>query len=158
MKNIEFKKMKREEIVQVSTLIENLFNEFIGIDYSQAGRATFLEYISANKLEERFLKENHFFLTAQDNGKIIGIIEVRDYNHISLLFVNKKYHNKGIARTLFQKAIDLCLQSISGPEEIEVNSSIYAEKIYQSLGFVKTQEKQQKDGIIYIPMKCKINR
>jgi len=41
-------------------------------------------------------------------------------------------------------------------EELEVNSSPYAEHIYKKLGFVKTEDKQEQDGIIYIPMRYKI--
>ena len=86
-----------------------------------------------------------------------GIIELRDCNHISLLFVHKNYHSQGIAKNLFNKANELCKQYNPDIEEIAVNSSLYAEKIYKKLGFKKVNTKQEKDGIIYIPMIYEIN-
>lgn len=35
---------------------------------------------------------------------------------------------------------------------ITVNSSPYADKIYECLGFVKTGEQQETEGIIFTPM------
>ena len=37
-------------------------------------------------------------------------------------------------------------------KNISVNSSIFAENIYSKLGFIKTNEIQEKDGIKFVPM------
>jgi predicted GNAT family N-acyltransferase len=39
-----------------------------------------------------------------------------------------------------------------GIKIITVNSSFLAEKIYSKMGFIKTDEIQERDGIKYIPM------
>ena len=155
--NIKYDVMKKVEIEEVSLLIRELFDEFIGFDYRQKGKDTFLDYIDPENIKNRFDKENHQFIIAKDENKIIGIIEVRDFNHISLLFVDKSYHQQGIAKTLFQKVIAICLKHNPKLAEIEVNSSLYAAEIYKKLGFEKTDNRQEKDGIIYIPMRYKIN-
>ena len=157
MEKIKYGSLKEAEIKEVFVSIEKLFNEFIGLDSGQEGKDTFLEYISIGQIMERYKKGNHFFLTAKDQDKIVGVIEVRDFNHISLLFVDKVYHRKGIASMLLKKAVELCLKVKPKLEELEVNSSPYAEHIYEKLGFAKTEDKQEQDGIIYIPMKYKIN-
>ena len=36
--------------------------------------------------------------------------------------------------------------------QITVNSSPYAVKVYERLGFMKTGEQQEKNGILFIPM------
>jgi predicted GNAT family N-acyltransferase len=156
MKKIKYGNLKETEIKEVSVLIEKLFKEFIDPDYGQVGKDTFLEYVSVGQIRERFQKENHIFLTAKDKDKIVGIIELRDFNHISLLFVDQVYHRQGIASMLLKKAVKLCLKVKPKLEEVEVNSSPYAEHIYEKLGFVKTEDKQEQDGIIYIPMQYKI--
>ena len=38
--------------------------------------------------------------------QLCGVIAFRDFGHISLLFVKKEYHRQGIARRLFQTAVD----------------------------------------------------
>lgn len=156
MEKFKYGNLKERDIKVVSVLIEKLFNDFIGPDYSQAGKDTFLEYVSSGQIRERFQKEKNFFLTAKDKDKIVGIIEVRDFNHISLFFVDQVYHRQGIASMLLKKAVKLCLKVKPKLEELEVNSSPYAEHIYEKLGFVKTDDKQEQDGIIYIPMQYKI--
>jgi len=152
MGKIKYEYMKKTEVKEVSNLIKELFKEFIGIDYNQEGKDTFLDYIAPNNLRERYNKKNHEFLIAKDNDVLIGIIELRDYNHISLLFVKKNYHCRGIAKNLFNKSSELCKQYNPDIEEIAVNSSLYAEKIYTKLGFKKVKNKEEKDGIIY--QKC----
>jgi len=44
------------------------------------------------------------------------------------------------------------LKKDKGMTQITVNSSPYAVKVYERLGFVKTEEQQEKDGILYVPM------
>ena len=43
-----------------------------------------------------------------------------------------------------------------GIKIITANSSIYAEEIFSKLGFIKTNEIQEMNGIKYIPMEYKI--
>ena len=65
--------------------------------------------------------------------------------------MDKRHHRKGIARQL----LDNILSEIKDSADIKqmtVNSSPYAVIVYERLGFVKTDEQQEKDGIIYIPM------
>ncbi len=41
---------------------------------------------------------------------------------------------------------------IKNIDKITVHSSPYAVDVYKKLGFVQTGEKQENDGIIYVPM------
>jgi predicted GNAT family N-acyltransferase len=83
--------------------------------------------------------------------EIIGVIATRDITHIALMFVDKRYHRKGIARQLFSNVLAEITDN-AGLTQMTVNSSPYAVTAYERLGFVKTAEQQEKDGIIYIPM------
>ena len=84
-------------------------------------------------------------------NEIAGVISTRDVSHISLLFVDKKYHKKGIAKALFSELLTE-LKKNPDVKKITVNSSPYAVEVYKKLGFKQTDEKQEKDGIIFIPM------
>jgi predicted GNAT family N-acyltransferase len=70
-----------------------------------------------------------------------------------LLFVDKSYHKRGIAKELLRIAITDIHETYSEAEEITINSSPYAVRIYERLGFIATDSMQEKDGIIYLPMK-----
>jgi GNAT superfamily N-acetyltransferase len=139
------------EEVRISNLIRTVFDEFVAPGYSDAGNNFFYDYIGPKKILERFLQGN-IVLTAQNNGKIIGFIEVRDGNHISLLFVDKSWHKKGIAKSLVAKAITLSRGKDKSMRCFEVNASPYSEKIYAQMGFKKTAEIQDVNGMKFVPM------
>jgi predicted GNAT family N-acyltransferase len=59
---------------------------------------------------------------------------------------------------LFEKYINELKQNNNEIKIMTVNSSFYGEKIYKKLGFIKTEEAQEKNGIKYIPMKYEIKK
>ena len=68
------------------------------------------------------------------------------------MFVDKDYHRQGIARQLFDTVIsELTINPDN--KEITVNSSPYAVVVYKHLGFIKTAEQQEKNGMLFVPMK-----
>ncbi len=85
---------------------------------------------------------------AFDNGALIGFIGTKNEgSHISLFFIHSKFHRRGIGRQLFDSVY------ANQPQmQITVNSSSYAVKFYESLGFSKTSEEQETDGLKYTPM------
>ncbi len=147
------KEIKSNDLAQALDLVNNVFSEFVAIEYSEEGKNTFNDYLK-HKDEEmaQGLKTGHKKMWGyyQDN-KIVGVISIRDVSHISLLFVDKKYHRKGIAKQLFNVLLEDTIKQ-SKTDKITVNSSPYAVEVYEHLGFEKTGEKQEKDGIIFVPM------
>jgi GNAT superfamily N-acetyltransferase len=153
---ISFEKLKIEEINLFSIMVNNVFQEFVGKDYSEEGNNTFMDYIEPKNILERLKNENNNFYVAKHNDEIIGAMEIKNKDHISLFFLMKKYHGKGIGKKLFGNYIKTLKQNNSEIKTITVNSSFYGEKIYEKLGFIKTEEAQEKNGIKYIPMEYKI--
>ena len=152
---ILFRDINTGEEVKACRLVIECFNEFVAPGYDNEGVKEFLKYVNPNLMKERLTKDN-FILVAIDSEVIIGMIEVRSNNHISLLYVKKQYHRRGLARRLIKLAIDKCRQVDSKIDEIDVNSSPYAVKIYERLGFIKTNTEQLSNGIRFIPMKLKL--
>lgn len=137
---------------EINTLIRAVFNDFVGYEYTEEGNQTFNEFIKPEKIIERY-KTGNILLTYQIHSKIVGMIEVRDNNHICLFFVHKDHHNKGIGKKLFNEV----LEKISGKTNfIDVNASPFSVEIYAKLGFKKSGEQIEKNGIIYIPMKMEL--
>ena len=147
------KEVDKNNLKQALGLVNRVFSEFVADDYSEQGKKSFHDYLKT-KYDEVLadLQTGHKKLWGYyENGEIIGVIASRDKSHIALLFVDKQHHRKGIARQLFG-AMLVEAESDTGVTQITVNSSPYAVEIYERLGFVKTDEQQEKDGIIYIPM------
>lgn len=148
MNRISIEPMKINEALMVETLIKNVFDIFVGPDYSQEGVDTFYEFVDSMNIVDRLCNQMHKVLVAKDKEQqeIIGIIETRDNSHICLLFVDPKYHKQGIAKQLFAEAFN------NLGEELTVNASPYAVPIYERLGFCKVSRELVKNGITYIPM------
>jgi len=84
---------------------------------------------------------NHFVIVALDKDTITGMIEVRNYNHISLLYVKKEYLKRGIAKKLLETAIDKSLKHNTNISLIEVNSSPFAIQIYEKTGICENRHR-----------------
>ena len=151
------KQIDEADLKAALELVNQVFAEFVAIDYSQQGNATFAAYLE-NKYEEvasdMHTGNKKLWGYYQDN-KIIGVIGTRGITHISLLFVEKTYHRQGIATQLFNTVVSDIITN-SNHKEITVNSSPYAVNAYEHLGFVKTAERQENNGIIFFPMKYAI--
>ena len=154
--NIVFDEMDINDINNVSNMVNNVFDEFVGIDYSEKGKNTFKDYIIPKNILERFNNKTSQFYIAKYSDEIIGILEIRNKDHVALFFVKKEYHGKGIGKKLFDNYIKTLKQDNNGIKAITVNSSFFAEKIYSKIGFIKIDEIQEREGIKYIPMEYKL--
>jgi GNAT superfamily N-acetyltransferase len=148
---ITFREIKTGEEAKACQLVMDSFSEFVAPDYSEEGVKEFSKYIDSLLMQKR-LANNHVVVVALDEDVLVGMIEVRNYNHISLLFVKKKYQHHGIATRLLELAVNKCRKHNANTELIELNSSPFAVSIYEKLGFVKISDEQLKNGIRFTPM------
>ena len=128
---------------QALDLAWRVFNKFEAPEYNEKGIDSFHqaikspEYTSQLKIYGAFYRE-----------EIVGVLATRNMgSHIALFFVNDRFHRMGIGRQLVERALKNCLTN-----EMTVNSSPYAVKIYRALGFVEVDTEQISDGIRYTPM------
>jgi len=147
--------MAPDEADVVCGLIVRVYNEFEAPAESPEGVREFLSYVQPDFMRKR-LSRDHFVLVAVVDEAIVGAIETRNNNHISLLFVDRAFHRRGLARGLFKSALDICRSNIVDLKTITVNSSPYAIEVYQRLDFFPIGEKQTIHGITFIPMAFKV--
>lgn len=95
-------------------------------------------------------------LVAIIDSKIAGVIETRDNNYISLLFVDKAFHGQGIAGKLFRKALFNCKKINPELNKFYVHASPFSVPVYKKLGFTETDLMQEQNGIKYLPMEMEI--
>ncbi len=93
------------EEVEVSNLVARSFNEFIAPDFPDEGIEEFFRYSNPRALIKRS-EGNHFVLVAEAEGSIAGMIEIREMKHVSMLFVDKAFHRRGIGKGLLGAALD----------------------------------------------------
>lgn len=134
-------------------LVWDVFLEFEAPDYCEEGIQEFKNFIEYESIKDKLLQLQFKMWTCYDNERIIGVLATRPPCHISLLFVNKQYHRKGVARAMFN-AMKEYYKTSTEYFEITVNSSPYAKDVYHKLGFTDTDAEQTVNGIRFIPMKC----
>lgn len=148
----EIELMKPEELTETLKLVKDVFDEFEAPYYSKEGIENFYQFASFENIK-KCLQENLQIIVAKIQNKMVGMIAVRSYTHIAMLFVDKNFHRKGIAKNLVEKAKNYCEQYYENLEAITVNSSPYAVGFYEKMGFIKISDEQIVDGIKFTPMK-----
>ena len=153
---ILYRLMKPGEETVVIDLVLEVFDEFVAPQYANEGVTEFKKYARADALSDR-LKDENIVNLAEFEGKIIGVIEIRENSHIALLFVDKSHQRKGIARELLKRSIEICRKRKSDIQRITVNSSPNAVTAYQNIGFKDIEDEKVVNGIRFIPMELILN-
>ncbi|PHI14665.1 GNAT family N-acetyltransferase [Fusobacterium polymorphum] len=123
---------------------KRVFIESEDESYSEQGIETFCNFVNNKKITKSFKVYGAF-----EDNVLKGIIATdRRKRHINLFFVDKVSQGKGIGKKLMSFIIDDNENSF-----ITVNSSRYAVSIYEKIGFIKTEEEKEQDGLKFTPMK-----
>ncbi len=133
-------------------LAYKVFLKFESKEYGREGTDKFAEFLTSPQLQKLFETGHYIMFLAMCEGDIIGVISVRSGNHISLLFVDERYHRQGIGGELIKQMQDHLLSTGAGYEKMTVNAAPYGIPFYERTGFIKTGETTVTDGIIYTPM------
>ena len=152
MSEFSVERAKEGEWEDAMALAYRTFMKFQGDVYTGEGVQNFVEFITDNKLFRMFQEQEYHLWVAKDTKEnIIGMGSLRSGNHISLLFVDEKWHKTGVGRAImtemenFVKAADM--------DNITVNSSPYAVDFYHKLGFADLSEEQLNSGMYITPMR-----
>lgn len=122
-----------ENLEEVSILAKNIYLKYNSNLDTKEGIDNVLMFISFDSMKVRFFMEGSLILTAKDdNDIIVGMLEITNYDHISLFFVDDKHFKLGIATQLFEEA-----KNILKSDKYTVKSSNYALEFYKKLGFVQ---------------------
>ena len=154
--DVRYRAMGPGEAAAVSALILASFDEFVGPDYeAEEGVAEFRRFAAPEALEARAAGD-HLVRVATVDGTLAGMIEIREHNHVALLFVDKAYQRRGIARGLLRAGLADARAADPGVERVTVNSSRYGVAAYEKLGFRQTGPERAVNGIVFIPMAMRL--
>lgn len=141
----------KEQWDEATEMAFKVFLKYEAAEYGKEGTQKFMEFLTSVNLYKLFLQGLYKMYVAIVDEKIIGIISYRNGNHISLLFVDDRYHKMGVGRELI-KTVQNDILSRGEYEIMTVNASPYGIPFYKKVGFAVTDEEQHTDGIIYTPM------
>jgi ribosomal protein S18 acetylase RimI-like enzyme len=140
-----------EDSENISKLICGLVDHFIADEFSSRGRAFLLGTMTADAIEQ-YMQSGYSYHVAEMDGVLTGVIGVRNNSHLYHLFVAEAFHRRGIAKKLWQLAMEESLRQ-GNAGEFTVNSSAYASGFYERLGFVAQSGPREKNGVVFYPMK-----
>ena len=149
--DITIRAIRHGEEETVCGVVKRSFDLHVGQEYSPEGVAEFYRYANSVAMASR-LTADHFVLVAEHQNHLVGMIEFRNNQHLSMLFVDPPYFRKGVSRSLFGQALGIIMRANPGADRITVNSSRYAVPVYQSFGFITSGPERTINGIIFIPM------
>lgn len=132
---------EHKEAIELSLYV---FMECGTADFNADGLEAFKNFIYNPDLIDELT-----IIGAFEAENLVGIVGTKNQGeHISMFFIDPKFHRKGIGRKLFDFAY-----ANQVVKEITVNSSSYAVLFYENLGFSKMADEQETNGLRYIPMK-----
>ena len=140
------RRLRTEELPEAMELVLRVFMEFEAPEYSKEGIEEFKRFTAVEAMGPFVSSGERPIWCCEQDSRIVGVIALRDESHICLLFVDKAYHRRGIARALFEEAS-------KGKETMTVFSSPYAVKAYRWLGFLPTDTEQTVNGLRFTPMR-----
>ena len=141
---IEIKQLLYKEKDEALLFVKKVYIESKDESYSEKGTETFCNFVDNKEITKSFKVYGAF-----GDNILKGVIATdKRKRHINLFFVDKSSQAKGIGKKLMSIIIDDNENSF-----ITVNSSRYAVPIYQNLGFIKTEEEKEQDGLKFTPMK-----
>ena len=141
---IEIKQLVNNEKDEALLFAKRVFIESEDDSYTKKGIETFCNFVDNKKITKSFKVYGAF-----EDNVLKGIIATDSpKKHICLFFVDKVSQGKGIGKKLMSFIIDDNENSF-----ITVNSSRYAVSIYEKIGFIKTEEEKEQDGLKFTPMK-----
>ena len=151
MGDISIRRGTLQDAERVSSLVTALSEEFIVGEFTPEGRAHFLREHSPTEVHQRLAGDFRFYL-AEDGDNLAAVAAIRDNTHLYYLFVSKPYQRTGLARRLWARVKeDSMTQGNAGV--FTVNASNYAVPAYEGLGFRRSEPTQEKNGVLYNPMR-----
>ena len=141
---IEIKQLLNNEKDKTVLFAKKVYIECKDESYSEQGIETFCNFVDNKEITKSFKVYGAF-----EDNILKGVIATDKRKRlINLFFVDKSSQAKGIGKKLMSIVIDDNENSF-----ITVNSSSYAVPIYKKIGFIKTEEEKEQDGLKFTPMK-----
>jgi len=84
----------------------------------------------------------------EEAGRVLGLIELKESRHISMLFVDPNVQGRGIGRQLVEAALAQARADV-----ITVSASLPSVPAYTRYGFTLAGPVAEAAGLVYQPMK-----
>lgn len=152
-KRMQICRLYKRHLTKMLDLVRHVFDECDRKDYEEQGIRTFEYFIRRENMEQYMESGDMVFFGAYVSSQLVGVVAMRNGVHISLLFVDKEYQRKGVAKCLVRRAAAYSLQQDPALKHITVNASPNGVPAYLAMGFYPLSTEQKKEGMRFTPMR-----
>lgn len=135
-----------DDLPAISAVCLAAFTAAVAPSLSAAGIATFGSVAAAEAFGARLQGDNHILVAEQD-GRVVGVIELKEGRHLAMLFVDPGYQGQGIGHALFEAVLPQVREPV-----LTVRASLNAVPTYLRYGFVLDGEVGEFNGLVYQQM------
>lgn len=143
----------------ISALLLPLVERFIAPDCTAAGAHLIAESMQEAALRTYLLGDYRYWLAesvSDPAADLLGVVAFKGASHLYHLFVAEQAQQRGLARALWQHALNqMCQQAVADGAPLDcitVNASLHAEHFYRRLGFTPLSGPRERMGVVDVPM------
>lgn len=122
------------------------FNHSVAPMICDEGIETFSKISAPDAFRER-MSQDTVMLVAELEHDVVGVAELREGHHLSMLFVHPDKQEQGIGRALLEE-----LLSHARSDTVTVKASLTSVSAYENYGFEMVDEVGEIAGLTYQPM------
>lgn len=149
---MQIRKLEQKDLPRVSSLCMKAFMDSVAPSLSNEGVETFQSIASIDGFSNR-MKEDNTILVYEENGKVKGVLELKEGRHVAMLFVDPDFQERGIGRALVS-----AIMPYARAETITVSASLNSIPTYVRYGFICAGDPDEKSGLKYQPMELELNK
>lgn len=151
--HVEIQLGRRSDAPAISAFLVPLAEKFIAHEFDPTARERFLATFSPAAIDEYFARGFRYHM-AESEGLLLGVVSTRNESHVYHLFVAESAQRTGLGRQLWQIAREASLAA-GYRGDFTVNSSRFAVKFYEQLGFESDGPENNQDGVVSVPMRLR---
>jgi len=149
---VPVRKMNSTDLCSASSLCIDAFMDSVAPTLEKEGIQTFQGIASIEGLESRMSADNEM-LVYEENGEVIGFLELKEGRHIAMLFVSATAQRKGVGKSLISAMFSYARNNV-----ITVSASLTSVPAYLHYGFECTGDVSESAGLTYQPMEKNLIR
>jgi GNAT superfamily N-acetyltransferase len=153
MTDLIYREATTGDAEKISTLIIDSQKAFCFHEYTDDGKKLMLRLCGSSAIHS-YIERGDIYYVAERGDFIVGVVGVRDNEHLSHNFVDKNWHRQGISNHLWKLVSAECVRRGSCGS-FNLNASTYAISVYERWGFRITGSRSHEYGLAFTPMELK---
>lgn len=135
-----------DDLPAISAVCLAAFNAAVAPTLGADGIATFASVAAADAFGVRLQGDNQI-LVAEQEDRVVGVIELKAGRHLAMLFVDPACQGQGIGHALFEAVLPQVREPV-----LTVRASLNAVPTYLRYGFVLDGDAGEFNGLVYQQM------